>query len=151
MPPQDPRNLSARLAGSDMAPSASMPANLDAIARGSLAEPEKRSTSAQGHHNEVRTPSKLQAASDRRRPSGQADRSASPEKERERHRQDSATKLVASNVSGPMNAQPLPSGYEFKKAERQKKTKSSFWNFGARGEFSFAFFASSNCLLTFLL
>ncbi|ORY90204.1 hypothetical protein BCR35DRAFT_134853 [Leucosporidium creatinivorum] len=133
MPPQDPRNLSARLAGSDMAPSASMPANLDAIARGAVAEPEKRSTSAQGHHNEVRTPAKLQAASDRRRPSGQSERPASPERERERHRQDSATKLVASNVSGPMNAQPLPSGYEFKKAERQKKTKSSFWNFGARG------------------
>ncbi|GAA5877907.1 hypothetical protein JCM8547_005534 [Rhodosporidiobolus lusitaniae] len=38
----------------------------------------------------------------------------------------------ASDVSGPMNAVPLPSGYEFKKAERQKKTKSSFWGFASR-------------------
>ncbi|GAA5974419.1 hypothetical protein JCM11641_005271 [Rhodosporidiobolus odoratus] len=42
------------------------------------------------------------------------------------------TRYQASDVSGPMNAVPLPSGYEFKKQERQKKTKSSFWGF-ARG------------------
>ncbi|KAL8293755.1 hypothetical protein RQP46_000456 [Phenoliferia psychrophenolica] len=42
---------------------------------------------------------------------------------------DSRHKIVASQVSGPMNAAPMPSGYEFKKAERTKKTKSSFWNF----------------------
>lgn len=40
-------------------------------------------------------------------------------------------KLLASNVSGPMNAAPLPTGYEFKKADR-RKTK-SFWNFAGRG------------------
>ncbi|GAA5930392.1 hypothetical protein JCM3775_004380 [Rhodotorula graminis] len=48
----------------------------------------------------------------------------------------SATKYSASDVSGPMNAVPLPSGYDFKKAERQKKTKSSFWNFASRGSSS---------------
>ncbi|GAA5914040.1 hypothetical protein JCM6882_001831 [Rhodosporidiobolus microsporus] len=42
------------------------------------------------------------------------------------------SKYSASDVSGPMNAVPLPSGYEFKKAERQKKTKSSFWGFASR-------------------
>lgn len=135
-PPQDPRNLSTRQAGSDMAPSASMPANLDAMARGNYPDPEKRSNSAQGHHQEQRTPAKLQAAPERRRPSAQLDRPSSPERER-RSANDSASKFVASNVSGPMNAQPLPSGYEFKKAERQKKTKSSFWNFGARSESAF--------------
>lgn len=44
-----------------------------------------------------------------------------------------STKYSASDVSGPMNAVPLPSGYDFKKSERQKKTKSSFWNFASRG------------------
>ncbi|GAA6061340.1 hypothetical protein JCM10212_004821 [Sporobolomyces blumeae] len=45
----------------------------------------------------------------------------------------SGGKYSASDVSGPMNAVPLPSGYDFKRAERQKKTKSSFWNFAGRG------------------
>lgn len=136
VPHQDPRNLSTRLAGSDMAPSASMPANLDAMARGgNFPDPEKRSTSAQGHHQEQRGPAKLQVAPERRRPSAQLDRSGSPERDRRAGSESNSNKLIASNVSGPMNAQPLPSGYEFKKAERQKKTKSSFWNFGARSGF----------------
>jgi RalA-binding protein 1 len=108
-----------------------MPASLEAVARGSLSEPEKRSNSAQGHHNDVRQgPTKLQPSADKRRPSTQADRPMSPER---RLDASNSTKFVASNVSGPMNAVPLPSGYEFKKSDRSKKTKSSFWNFGARG------------------
>lgn len=43
-----------------------------------------------------------------------------------------SNKIITSNVSGPSNAAALPAGYDFKKVERGKKTKSSFWNFSSR-------------------
>lgn len=131
-----------RAAGSDLAPSASMPADLEAMTRGSTSvshEPIKRSNSAQGDHAELRSPLKAPSGTDPRRPSVQTERAGSPDHERATRNETSSTssKIVASNVSGPMNAQPLPSGYDFKKVDRSKKTKSSFWNFGARGKIAY--------------
>ncbi|GAA5922405.1 hypothetical protein JCM1841_003099 [Sporobolomyces salmonicolor] len=131
IPEQDPRSLSTRSA-SDLPPSVSLPANLDAVARGSNSlDAGKKSATSDHGHGSIGNSSKLQPPSSRR-PSGHPDRPLSPDR-----RLDatpiSSGKYSASDVSGPMNAVPLPSGYEFKKAERQKKTKSSFWNFAARG------------------
>lgn len=128
----DPRNLSARPPpGADISPSASMPANLDGAARGTFTESQQRSNSAQGHHGERQL--KPPPPPDRRRPSAQVERVERPASPEKRFEASNSTKFVTSNVSGPMNAVPLPSGYEFKKSDRSKKTKSSFWSFGARG------------------
>ncbi|KAM0753210.1 RhoGAP-domain-containing protein [Meredithblackwellia eburnea MCA 4105] len=123
---------------SDIPPSMSLPMGLDVVSKGG--EPSKRSLSAQGQYQDHRQPSSSTqpqptppAQGQRSVPGGgsksHSDRPSSPETKRgggEPH------KFAASQVSGPMNATPMPSGYDFKKAERSKKTKSSFWNF-ARG------------------
>ena len=132
----------SRKGSADLAGSSSAPSGLDYLARSE----GKRAPSEQSYHSDLRVPASSSSntckpqpsPSAPRRPSGQneRDRPVSPEKERHRERQDSAgaglNRFLASNVSGPMNAVPLPSGYEFKKAERQKKTKSSFWNFSGK-------------------
>ncbi|GJN91954.1 hypothetical protein Rhopal_004982-T1 [Rhodotorula paludigena] len=141
------RGLSARSAG-ELPSSVSLPSNLDALARGMPAlegaskkistiseAPESGSTTPGGPTSSSSRSNKLQAPSSRR-PS--ADRTLSPDRRPEPvgplpPPPVSTSKYSASNVSGPMNAVPLPSGYDFKKAERQKKTKSSFWNFASRG------------------
>ncbi|GAA5961252.1 hypothetical protein JCM3765_002885 [Sporobolomyces pararoseus] len=140
LPEQDPRGLSARLGG-DFPPSVSLPANLDAVARngGSLDSKRPVANSDLGHqtsHASTPTSNKLQPPPSSRRSNATApERPLSPDGRRleVQAQQGSTSKYSASDVSGPMNAVPLPSGYEFKKAERQKKTKSSFWNFAARG------------------
>ena len=144
-------------AAGDLTPSASMPASLDAMARPSLSAEtsEKRSNSAQGHHSEQREGGRQMPASgsgklqpsDRRKAERESDkereRPTSPERDRksgdELNRNGtsstSSTRLQASNVSGPMNAVPLPKDYVFKQPnrnDRMKKTKSSFWNFGSK-------------------
>ncbi|GAA5866516.1 hypothetical protein JCM1840_001344 [Sporobolomyces johnsonii] len=131
IPEQDPRSLSTRSA-SDLPPSVSLPANLDAVARGSNSLDAGKKSAASDHgHSSSGNSSKLQPPPSRR-PSGHPDRPLSPDRRLDAT-PTSSGKYSASDVSGPMNAVPLPSGYEFKKAERQKKTKSSFWNFAARG------------------
>ncbi|GAA6024024.1 hypothetical protein JCM11491_000536 [Sporobolomyces phaffii] len=136
LPEQDPRGLSARLGG-DFPPSVSLPANLDAVARngGTSLDSKKPANSDSGHSSS--TPNKLQPPASRRtNPPAGPDRPNSPDGRRAEALSQlgsTTSKYSASDVSGPMNAVPLPSGYEFKKAERQKKTKSSFWNFAARG------------------
>ncbi|GAA5854159.1 hypothetical protein JCM9279_002855 [Rhodotorula babjevae] len=147
-------------------PSVSLPSDLHALARGMPAleggaSAKKIATtseanevgSAQGSSGSSAARSasnKLQAPSSRR-PSGDRplspSRTESPSSSGAPHPPPppappqpsaaaSSTKYSASDVSGPMNAVPLPSGYDFKKAERQKKTKSSFWNFASRGSSS---------------
>ncbi|GAA5923500.1 uncharacterized protein JCM15063_003666 [Sporobolomyces koalae] len=140
LPEQDPRGLSARLAG-DLPPSVSLPANLDSVARssGSLDSVSQPLNTKRPNDPDatsfVTTPlsNKLQPPSSRRNIA--AERPHSPDGRRAEavSQPGSTSKYSASDVSGPMNAVPLPSGYEFKKSERQKKTKSSFWNFSARG------------------
>jgi len=138
LPEQDPRGLSARLGG-DFPPSVSLPANLDAVARnGGSLDSKKGTTSETGHQNSFAstpTSNKLQPPQSRRSNAAAPERPLSPDGRRTEPQAQtgSTSKYSASDVSGPMNAVPLPSGYEFKKAERQKKTKSSFWNFAARG------------------
>ena len=144
LPEQDPRGLSARLGGSDFPPSVSLPANLDSVARNggpiestSQGLPSKKSNNSDQAITSgvVSTPSsKLQPPSSRRT-NAPPDRPVSPDGRRtvDLPHSSATSKYSASDVSGPMNAVPLPSGYEFKKAERQKKTKSSFWNFSGRG------------------
>ncbi|BGP28341.1 Rho GTPase activating protein [Rhodotorula toruloides] len=143
---QDPRTLSARSAG-DLPPSYSLPSNLDAFARGmpALDAASNRGIGTIPEDGPVtrepsssRTgPTKLQAPPSRR-PAAQNERPLSPDRRGDAQQppatpsQQHATKYSASDVSGPMNAVPLPSGYDFKKIERQKKTKSSFWNFASR-------------------
>lgn len=138
MPEQDPRGLSARLGG-DFPPSVSLPANLDAVARnGTSSDSKKPAHSDSGHSAFGANPAsnKLQPPPSRRSNAAAPDRPLSPDGRRPDAQLQSGptSKYSASDVSGPMNAVPLPSGYEFKKAERQKKTKSSFWNFAARGK-----------------
>ncbi|GAA5886680.1 hypothetical protein JCM16303_001408 [Sporobolomyces ruberrimus] len=140
LPEQDPRGLSARL-NSDFPPSVSLPANLDAVARnGGSLDPKKGTSSSETGHSQASyastpTSNKLQPPPSRRSNPSAPDRPLSPDGRRNEPvvQPGSTSKYSASDVSGPMNAVPLPSGYEFKKAERQKKTKSSFWNFAARG------------------
>lgn len=153
LPEQDPRGLSARL-NSDFPPSVSLPANLDAVARngGSLDSKKGTSSSETGHsqasYASTPTSNKLQPPPSRRSNVSAPDRPLSPDGRRNEAvvQPGSTSKYSASDVSGPMNAVPLPSGYEFKKAERQKKTKSSFWNFAARGTVSFP-----NLLIVFVV
>ncbi|GAA5906317.1 hypothetical protein JCM8208_003514 [Rhodotorula glutinis] len=158
--------LSVRSAGEQgLPPSVSLPSDLHALARGmpaleggagakkiaTISEGNEGGTSASsGSAATARsTGNKLQAPSSRR-PSGDRplspSRTESPTSSGAPHpppppappqpSASSSTKYSASDVSGPMNAVPLPSGYDFKKAERQKKTKSSFWNFASRGSSS---------------
>lgn len=148
-PPQDPRGLSVRSAGDQLPPSVSLPSNLDALARGMPAM-EGLSTKKVSPILEEETPPSTEAAAanvraSRMNPTGSTpatatssgtwrslsapDRPQSPDK----RNFDTSAKYSASDVSSPMNAVPLPSGFEFKKIERQKKTKSSFWNFTSRG------------------
>lgn len=140
---QDPRGLSARSAGDQLPPSVSLPSNLDALARGMPAM-EGLSTKKVSPILEEDAPPSAEATnvrSSRLNPAAATssgtwrslstpDRPQSPDK---RNFDNSAAKYSASDVSSPMNAVPLPSGFEFKKIERQKKTKSSFWNFTSRG------------------
>lgn len=148
-PPQDPRGLSVRSAGDQLPPSVSLPSNLDALARGMPAV-EGLSAKKVSPILEEETPPSSEGTnvrSSRLNPTGSAaaaaasssgtwrslsapDRPQSPDK---RNFDTSAAKYSASDVSSPMNAVPLPSGFEFKKIERQKKTKSSFWHFTSRG------------------
>lgn len=130
-----------RANSSDLPPSASLPSGLDVMSR----DFEKRSTSELGQYPDMvreKDRSKLQPGILSRRDERQRttshphpDRPVTPEgrrleKEKEK---EVAPKLVASNVSSPMNAAPMPSGYDFKKSnDRSKKTKSSFWNFSNR-------------------
>lgn len=122
---------SRRTPSSDLPPSTSLPASLDLMAR---SEVGKRANSEMGQYADLQR-NKLQAPPGRRGDSDRngkiSERPATPD----RRPSDAApsNKLVASQVSGPMNAAPLPSGYDFKKADRSKKTKSSFWNFASRG------------------
>ncbi|BGP44259.1 Rho GTPase activating protein [Rhodotorula kratochvilovae] len=143
--PTQSGGLSARTAG-ELPPSVSLPSNLDGLARGmpALEGAASKKISTISEVGEAGVPAASASSSQRgaggklqapasRRPS--ADRPLSPS------RADSGgpvpqlptvTKYSASDVSGPMNAVPLPSGYDFKKAERAKKTKSSFWAFASR-------------------
>lgn len=131
-----------RANSSDLPPSASLPSGLDVL---SSREFEKRSTSELGQYPDMmvreKDRSKLHPAALSRREERQrttshphSERPVTPEgrrseKDKEKEK-EVAPKLVASNVSSPMNAAPMPSGYDFKKStERSKKTKSSFWNF----------------------
>ncbi|BGP12173.1 hypothetical protein JCM10213_004739 [Rhodosporidiobolus nylandii] len=154
--------LSARSAGNDLPPSVSLPTDLNALARGmdSRSQSGGKSSSSSdvghghghGHYPQDSAssvssasgsgrPNKLQPPPSRR-PSVQAssgassaERSLSPARpgtETPPPHAHAAGRYTASDVSGPMNAVPLPSGYEFKKQERQKKTKSSFWGFASR-------------------
>lgn len=134
-----------RTPSADLPPSMSLPAGLDSMARG---DSGKRSASAQDHYPDQRANQLLPpTASGQRSASGpvssvsvgvgsngngksshhhhqhHSDRPVSPDNRR------GGDKIVTSQVSGPMNASPMPSGYDFKKADRSKKTKSSFWNF----------------------
>jgi len=155
--------LSVRSAGEQgLPPSVSLPSDLHALARGmpaleggasakkiatiSEANEVGSASGSSGSSAARSTGNKLQAPSSRR-PSGDRplspSRTESPSSSGAPHpppppappqpSASSSTKYSASDVSGPMNAVPLPSGYDFKKAERQKKTKSSFWNFASRG------------------
>lgn len=140
--------LSAR---QDLPPSVSLPSDLNALARGGSDTRKTGGSLSDGSHSipesaepspsSTARPHKLQLPSSRR-PSAQsgsagttgsiaADRPSSPARGAMAN-VEQQTKYSASDVSGPMNAVPLPSGYEFKKAERQKKTKSSFWGFASR-------------------
>ena len=130
--PAQRRTLSA-----DIPSSVSLPSGLDSVATG---EPGKRTTSAQGHNSELRERSnQLQPplAAGQRATGGTSSATVNSNGKHHHHHHhhdrpvspDNRHKIVASQVSGPMNAAPMPSGYEFKKAERTKKTKSSFWNF----------------------
>ncbi|GAA6056564.1 hypothetical protein JCM3770_004364 [Rhodotorula araucariae] len=147
--PGQTQTQQARFAtGADLPPSVSLPSNLDGLARGmpALDGAGKKIATISETGEAVPAPGPPPASSSSsaraakfqpqpsRRPSG--DRPLSPS------RADSAgapaipqlpsvTKYSASDVSGPMNAVPLPSGYDFKKAERAKKTK-SFWAFASR-------------------
>ncbi|KWU42623.1 RhoGAP-domain-containing protein [Rhodotorula sp. JG-1b] len=146
--PQDPRGLSVRSAGDQLPPSVSLPSNLDALARGMPAMEGLSAKKVSQILEEETLPSSeaTNVRSSRMNPTGSTpatatssgswrslsapDRPQSPDK---RNFDTSAAKYSASDVSSPMNAVPLPSGFEFKKIERQKKTKSSFWNFTSRG------------------
>lgn len=141
---QDPRGLSVRSAGDQLPPSVSLPSNLHAFARGSDGVTDKKVSpilEEDGEHTRdhagIRssrmgpsptTSSTGAPASAAWRSLASPDRPQSPDK----RSLDSSAKYSASDVSSPMNAVPLPSGFEFKKIERQKKTKSSFWNFTSR-------------------
>lgn len=140
-PGGDTGNPSRRVSpGSDVSASASVPASLDALARPPpIGEPGSRSTSELGQYPPVHKSSHKEEGRTIKT-STHSERPSTPQKE------ISATKIVASNVSGPMNAAPLPTGYDFKKSDRTKKTK-SFWNFSSRsgtGELT------SSCNLSFL-
>ncbi|GAA5991341.1 hypothetical protein JCM10908_003265 [Rhodotorula pacifica] len=147
-PPQDPRGLSVRSAGDQLPPSVSLPSNLDALARGMPAMDGlstkkvspilEEDTSTLSEPGNIRSSRMTPTGSGAGGPAAPAagwrslavpDRPQSPDK----RSADSSAKYSASDVSSPMNAVPLPSGFEFKKIERQKKTKSSFWNFTSRG------------------
>ncbi|GAA5869996.1 hypothetical protein JCM3774_004333 [Rhodotorula dairenensis] len=152
-PPQDTRGLSARSAGDQLPPSVSLPSNLDALARGMPAMDglSTKKVSPILEEETLQPPLHASEASNVRssrmvatgpatsggtvppaaawRSLAAPDRPQSPDKRVFEH----AAKYTASDVSSPMNAVPLPSGFEFKKIERQKKTKSSFWNFASRG------------------
>ncbi|GAA6008117.1 hypothetical protein JCM10207_007035 [Rhodosporidiobolus poonsookiae] len=146
--PEPSRGLLSVRGGDALPPSVSLPSDLSALANRLQQPGASSSTSTSAGANGVdppplsTKPNKLQPPPSRR-PSGQVDRPVSP------HRPtgsgsgaglgDAAVaggvgggKYSASDVSGPMNAVPLPSGYEFKRQERQKKTKSSFWGFASR-------------------
>ncbi|KAI5480828.1 RalA-binding protein 1 [Pseudohyphozyma bogoriensis] len=125
IPESHSQTHSRRLPSSDLPPSASLPSSLDQMARG---ETGKRAAAELGQYGEPQPRGKLQPPT--RREPKPSERPSTPD----RRPSDSSTphRIVASQVSGPMNATPLPSGTEFKKAERQKKTKSSFWNFSSR-------------------
>ncbi|KAK4702174.1 RalA-binding protein 1, partial [Phenoliferia sp. Uapishka_3] len=126
-----------RKGSTELPSSVSLPIGLDMMS----GESSKRTTSAQGQNSEPRpTQLQLPSAGGRGAPSGSnGSTSANGSSKSSSHHQDrpvspdsrrgDAHKIVTSQVSGPMNAAPMPSGYDFKKAERIKKTKSSFWNF----------------------
>ena len=122
-----------RTLSADIPASVSLPVGLDAVARG---DPGKRTMSAQGQNVELRERSnQLQPppAAGQRAAGSPASANGGSKSHHHHHDRpvspDNRHKIVASQVSGPMNAAPMPSGYEFKKSERTKKTKSSFWNF----------------------
>lgn len=131
LPEVDSRLLSKRSTSAELPPSTSLPSSLDTMAR-SASDQGKRSASELGQYADMRSNSKLQPTGrDHERnykSSSNAERPPTPDR---RGEAPPPPKLLASNVSGPMNAAPLPTGYEFKKADR-RKTK-SFWNFGGRG------------------
>lgn len=107
--------------------------------------PEKRSTSELGYHlqdDKNRSISKNTQDQRIHRPPPsqiQSERPITPEPKREKESSNSngnGSKFITSNVSGPMNAVSLPTGYQFK-PDRSKKTKSSFWNFSHKNSSSF--------------